>query len=190
MSSSNQSLHNGQQNTVLSANQCTIARHCSQLSTFYIAWTKSVFWQWTGCRIRNALIQKWAICWEELHHHTRVYCKPLIDKVRVVQHHILQNNYKIGMTGLNSRLSSGGISFSQSAFRNVMRRSVLYGPIVGIWHRTPSLGMAARTVMLAPLCPETVKVGLYPVGFFPHLLFYNINGDTMCPQLQAPLFSQ
>lgn len=41
MSSSNQSLHNGQQNTVLSANQCTIARHCSQLPTFYIAWTKS-----------------------------------------------------------------------------------------------------------------------------------------------------
>lgn len=71
---------------------------------------------------------------------------------------------------LNSFLSSGVIGLSWSAFRNVMRRYVLYGPIVGIWNRTTSLEMAAHMVRLAPLCPGTVKVALYPMRSLPRLL--------------------
>ena len=37
-------------------------------------------------------IQKWGICWKELHHHPRVYCKPLIDKARVVERHIVPDD--------------------------------------------------------------------------------------------------
>ncbi len=74
------------------------------------------------------------------------------------------------MPGLNSPLSSGGISISFNASRNVMRRSVLYGPIVGMWQRTPSLEMAAHMVILAPLWPGTVTVALCPMMFLPRLL--------------------
>ena len=51
----------------------------------------------------------------------------------------------------NSPLSSGGASLSFSALRNVMRCSVLFGPIVGMWQKTPSLEMAAHMVILSPL---------------------------------------
>lgn len=51
-----------------------------------------------------------------------------------------------------------------------MRRSVLYGPTVGIWHRTPSLEMAAHMVMLTTLCPGAVIVALLPVRFLPRPL--------------------
>ena len=74
------------------------------------------------------------------------------------------------MPGLNSPLSSGGISNSFNASRNVMRRSVLYGPIVGMWQRTPSLEMAAHMVILAPLWPGTVTVALCPMMFLPRHL--------------------
>ncbi len=76
---------------------------------------------------------------EELHHNTRLCCKPFIHKARVVESNIVPiMTYRL-MPGLNSPLSSGGISISFNASRNVMRRSVLYGPIVGMWQRTPSL---------------------------------------------------
>lgn len=88
---------------------------------------------------------------------------------------------------LNSFLSSGVIGLSWSVFRNVMRRYVLYGPIVGIWNRTTSLEMAAHMVMLAPLCPGTVKVALYPMRSLPHLLTLQRLKTWCAPQLQAKL---
>ena len=91
-------------------------------------------------------IQKWGICWKELQHHLRVYCKPLIDKARMVERHIVPDDDE----EWHARPQQPGMP--------------------QIWHRTPSLEMAAHMVMLAPLCPGTVTVALYPMRFLPRLL--------------------
>ena len=72
-----------------------------------------------------------------------------------------------------------------------MMHSILYGPIMGKWHRTPSLEMAAHMVMLAPLCPGTVIVALSPYFTEIEAGFISLNEDIMCTpprQLLAPLF--
>ncbi len=56
------------------------------------------------------------------------------------------------------------------AFKKVTRRSVLYGPIMGICFSTPFSEIAAPMVMFPPRWPGTSTVALWPMIFRPCLL--------------------
>lgn len=108
-------------------------------------------------------IQKWGRRWEEMHHHTRVCCKPLIDKARVVECHIFQDNDKEWYARPQKPSLLSWYQPLMRLMRPLMSLLVLCGPIVGIWPRTPSLEMTVH--MLAPICPGNSIVALDPMRF-------------------------
>lgn len=74
------------------------------------------------------------------------------------QYHVLQSF---------SHLPQYHVCFFKT-LHTVCAHSALYGPVRGLCNNSPLENIAVHIVMLAPLCPGTFTVSLFPIIFLPH----------------------
>lgn len=95
------------------------------------------------------------------------HCLMMFDRWKLT---LSQMTTYFGKSSLNRPLSLSGMRALYRVSKKLSRCWVLYGPIRGIWVRTPCSEIAAHMVIFPPRWPGKSTVALWPMIFRPRLL--------------------